>query len=502
MTARVLIVDDTETIRLLIRARLANAYYHVIEAANGEEAIRLAATESPDLVLLDVMLPGIDGFEVCRRLKESPTTAHVPVVIVTALDDREDRVRGLEIGADDFLSKPFDELALLSRVASLTRMKMMVDELLLRGETAAQACITRETELVRAKLFPESRALIVSASSATAEQISSALAAEIGCQVEVANSTEHAAVLIGGRHFDAVLIDHDLDGADPLRLGSRVRSRPETRQSATLLVVEGNDSALAAKALEIGFNDYISAPIDLVELTARMRLQLRRKRYADRLRENMRNSVVEAQTDPLTGVYNRRYADAHLDAMIERCQRRASHLSVMLLDLDRFKRINDEHGHAAGDMVLSEFTRRLQCNVRSIDLVARVGGEEFMIVLPDTDAEKATEIAERIRVTTANPPFRISDTGDTRDITVSIGFAVLQPTESIFELVKRADRALYASKNAGRNCVTLADAAVADPNLERQDSRARASAFARAAPECAREASVVTSEPARAGTIR
>ncbi len=102
MSARVLIVEDTETIRLVIRTRLANAYYHVIEAASGEEAIRLAATESPDLVLLDVMLPGIDGFEVCRRLKDSPATAHIPVVIVTALDNRADRVKGLEMGADDF----------------------------------------------------------------------------------------------------------------------------------------------------------------------------------------------------------------------------------------------------------------------------------------------------------------------------------------------------------------------------------------------------------------
>ena len=459
MSARVLIVEDTETIRLLIRTRLANAYYHVIEATNGEDAIRLAATESPDLVLLDVMLPGIDGFEVCRRLKDAEATVHVPVVIVTALDNRADRVKGLEMGADDFLSKPFDELALLSRVASLTRMKMMVDELLLRGETSARASVARESEIVRATLFPDSKALIVSASAGAAEQMRAAIASEIGCQVATAGSAEEAIALADRNVFDAVLIDHELASADPLRLGSRVRSRPETRQTATLLVVRGNDSALAAKALEIGFNDYISAPVDLVELIARMRLQLRRKRYADQLRENMRNSVVEAQTDPLTGVYNRRYADMHLEAMIERCQRRQSHLTVMMLDLDRFKRINDEHGHAAGDLVLGEFTRRLQCSVRSVDLVARVGGEEFMVVLPDTDPNQAAEIAERIRSATADPPFRISETGEMRNITVSIGFAVLQPNESVFELLKRADRALYASKNGGRNRVTVADAA-------------------------------------------
>jgi two-component system, cell cycle response regulator len=459
VSARVLVVEDTETIRLLIRMRLASHYYHVIEATDGEEAIRLASTETPDLVLLDVMLPGIDGFEVCRRLKEDPATAHIPVVIVTALDNRDDRVKGLEMGADDFLSKPFDELALLSRVASLTRMKMMVDELLLRGQTAARANASRQTELARAKHFPDSRTLIVSTSPAAAAEASAALMREVGCGVEIAGSAEQATALIEAEVFDAVVIDHDLGGADPLLLGARVRARPETRQTATLLVVHGKDTALAAKALEIGFNDYISAPVDLVELVARIRLQLRRKRYADQLRENMRNSVVEAQTDPLTGVYNRRYADLHLEAMIDRCRNRGSQLTVMMLDLDRFKAINDEHGHAAGDMVLVEFTRRLQCNVRSIDLLARVGGEEFMVVLPDTEPGAVAEIAERIRSATAVPPFRISDEGEIRYITVSIGFAMLQPNESVFELLKRADRALYVSKNSGRNRVTIADAA-------------------------------------------
>ncbi len=292
-------------------------------------------------------------------------------------------------------------------------MKMMVDELMLRGETSARANFERETEIVRARLFPHSEALIVSASAASTERMRAALVDEIGCHIQTACSAEEAIALVDRNVFDAVLIDHDLGNADPLRLGSRVRTRPETRQTATLLVVRGNDSALAAKALEIGFNDYISAPVDLVELVARMRLQLRRKHYADQLRENMRNSVVEAQTDPLTGLYNRRYADMHLEAMIERCQRRRSQLTVMMLDLDRFKRINDEHGHAAGDMVLSEFTRRLQLNVRSIDLVARVGGEEFMVVLPDTDPEHGRR--DRRTRPLGHRRAALPDLGDGRD---------------------------------------------------------------------------------------
>ncbi len=268
-----------------------------------------------------------------------------------------------------------------------------------------------------------------------------------------------ARALIGGTPFDAVLFDSELAGADPLRLGSLVRARPETRQAATLLVVPRGDADLAAKALEIGFNDYISSPVDPVELVARVRLQLRRKRYSDRLRETVRTSMVHAVTDPLTGLYNRRYANAHLDAILDRSRQRGDELTIMMLDLDRFKSINDRYGHAAGDMVLREFSRRLQANVRGVDLVARMGGEEFMVIMPEAGPHSAAEIAERIRSATAEPPFAVGEKGETRPVTVSIGYAVLRQRESVLELIKRADEALYASKNAGRNRVTLGDAA-------------------------------------------
>jgi two-component system cell cycle response regulator len=134
-------------------------------------------------------------------------------------------------------------------------------------------------------------------------------------------------------------------------------------------------------------------------------------------------------------------------------------LAVMMLDLDRFKSVNDTFGHATGDAVLREFARRLQASVRGVDIIARMGGEEFMVVMPDASAGSASAIAERVRRAIADAPFRISRGGETTDVTVSIGYAVLRPRESVFELVERADRALYASKNAGRNRATLSDAA-------------------------------------------
>jgi two-component system cell cycle response regulator len=459
MPGRVLIVEDSGTNRLILRTCLNQGYYDVVEAEDGETALKLAHAERPDIVLLDVMMPGIDGYEVCRKLKSDPETLHIPVVMLTALDGRDDRVKGLEAGADDFLSKPFDEVALMSRVASLTRMKMMVDELALRGQTQPGLGAGKMLAIARATSFPDSQVLIISPTETGARAMRGAISRAIGCSVEIATSIEEASSLIEFIEFDAVLLDEGYHEDDPLRFGSALRARPETRQAATLLVVPGDDVDRAAKALELGFSDHIAGPVDLVELTARLRSQLRRKHYADKLRENMRDTMVQAVTDPLTGVYNRRYANIHLDALIEQCRDRGTDLAVMILDLDRFKQVNDQYGHGAGDMVLKEFAQRIQDNVRGMDLVARMGGEEFMVVMPDVSPGLAAEIAERVRMATESPVFKISEDGKTLQVTVSIGYSVMQATESVFELVKRADDALYASKNGGRNMVTLAAAA-------------------------------------------
>lgn len=459
MPGRVLIVEDVPTNRLILRSRLMRAYYDVLEAESGLEAIEIARAEAPDIILLDVMMPGIDGFETCRRIKTDPETMHIPVVMLTALDKREDKVLGLQVGADDFLTKPFEDVALMSRVSSLIRIKQMVDELALRGRTAADSGYQTVLKASQALTFEDAEILVVSADDSTREGIVEMLSSELQCRIETSDSVAGGLELAQSRVFDALIIDHALGDDDPLRLGSVVHARPETRQSAIIYIAPGDDIAQAAKALELGFSDYITAPIDLIELTARARSQLRRKRFSDQLRENMRVSMADALTDPLTGTYNRRYAASHLDALIDRCREAGSDLALMMLDLDHFKSINDSRGHAAGDEVLREFAERLRNNVRGMDLVARMGGEEFMVVMPDVQPELAGEIAERVRAAVEAPTFGGGDGGPPIEVTVSIGLALLRPGESVFELVKRADLALYESKGSGRNRVTLDDAA-------------------------------------------
>jgi two-component system cell cycle response regulator len=241
-----------------------------------------------------------------------------------------------------------------------------------------------------------------------------------------------------------------------MRLIAALRGRPATRQSALIMVIDSGDLDAAASALDIGANDYVMEPFELSELVVRLRSQIRRKRYSDRLRDSVQTGLMMAVVDPLTGLYNRRYAASHLANMQRAAAETQSSLSVMMLDLDKFKAVNDHHGHEAGDRVLKEFAARLRVNVRGVDLVARLGGEEFFLAMPDADEEEATTVAERIRKAVESEPFVVGRDGEAITVTVSIGVAMARAGEQDSEaLIRRADAALYESKSGGRNRVTI-----------------------------------------------
>ena len=213
------------------------------------------------------------------------------------------------------------------------------------------------------------------------------------------------------------------------------------------------------QALEMGVNDYLTRPIDKNELVARVRTQLRKKRYADRLRHNVQLSLEMAITDQLTGLHNRRYMSRHLDNLILGSKRAGKPLAFLILDIDYFKSVNDSHGHDIGDEVLKEFANRIAANIRGIDLACRYGGEEFVVVMPDTDASFAYSVAERLRKSIETTPVEISRTPGKINITISIGIASSEgEADTADALLHRADQALYRAKRTGRNRV-VADAA-------------------------------------------
>ncbi|MFQ8433509.1 PleD family two-component system response regulator [Amaricoccus sp. W119] len=457
MSGRVLVVDDVATNRLLLRAKLSAAYYDVVVAEDGPRALELARSEQPDMVMLDVMMPEMDGFTVCARLKADPETAHIPVIMVTALDTAEERIRGLEAGADDFLSKPFNDLALFARVRSLMRMKMMFDELRLRDLTSRELGLAELMPDQEIEAEPSGPILIAPPDHGKGSILASALSERLAITTIVTSSEREALNLSRLELPDCFIVYQTLmEGGDGLRLVSALRARPETRQSAVIFVVENGDVGTAAKGLDLGASDYIEAPFDVNELITRIRSQLRRKRYSDRLRTNVRNGLKLAAIDPLTGIYNRRYASQHMNRVMDRARETGGVFAVMMIDLDKFKGINDRYGHDAGDAVLREFSRRLQENIRGVDLVARFGGEEFFVAMPDVDVSAAGHAAERIRRAIEHAPVRLPGQAGEVRVTVSIGVAVAGACEVDPEaIIKRADSALYRSKQGGRNRVSF-----------------------------------------------
>lgn len=452
MTARILVVDDIPANVRLLEVRLLAEYFEVVTANSGAEALEICETSKVDVVLLDVMMPEMDGFEVCRRLKSDPATAHLPVVMITALDHVADRVRGLEAGADDFLTKPVNDLQLMTRVKSLVRLKMLTDELRLRTSTAANIGLENLLDRGGGAEQEPARVLLMDARTETYEKIRSRLKG--GIQLDLATDPNAGLFQAAEGGYECVIVSTALPDVDPLRLCSQLRSLDRTRFLPIILLADRDDDARIIRGLELGVNDFFVRPIEPHELTARLVTQIRRKRYNDRLRASVAQSIEMAVTDALTGLHNRRYLDNHLQTLFERAVVRRRPLSVMIVDLDRFKSINDSFGHDGGDDVLREFARRLRQNMRGIDLICRFGGEEFVVVMPDTDGPVAEKVAERIRAEIARTPFAIGKEGQAVHVTISVGVSSLRgQADDAGALLKRADMALYEAKRSGRNKV-------------------------------------------------
>jgi two-component system cell cycle response regulator len=449
MTGRILVVDDIEANVRLLQAKLQAEYYDVLTAADGATALDVAARERPDLVLLDVMMPGMDGFETCRRLKEDTATRHIPVVLVTALDGRADRITGLEAGADEFLTKPIDDILLFARVKSLTRLKLVIDELRQREASGRRIGVIAGAA---SRLGGQGgRVLIVDDHERQAQRIYSELAIEHRPVVE---SDPEKAHLTARGPVDLIIVNTTGRGFDGLRFAAQIRSDEATRHLPILGVIDPDDRPRLVRALDLGFNDILTRPIDPQELSARVRSQVRGKRYTDFLRNNLDHSLELAVTDQLTGLHNRRYMTGQLGALVTRAVRGGDPVSALMIDIDHFKKVNDNFGHDVGDEVLREFAVRLASNVRAIDLPCRYGGEEFVVIMPGTRLEDAGKIAERIRRHVAGSPFRLSGGAEPLSVTISIGVATTTGEgDSAEALLKRSDEAVYAAKAAGRNTV-------------------------------------------------
>lgn len=461
MSTRVLVVDDILPNVKLLEAKLLGEYYEVVTALNGPDALQKIVDTKPDIVLLDVMMPGMDGFEVCRRIKANPAVSHIPVVMVTALTDSEDRVRGLENGADDFLSKPVNDIALMARVRSLVRLKMTIDEWRARENTASSLGVSDENANVMNQPVHDARVLIIEDMEFESSKIHDTLLRDNDI-VHITTGGLAALQIIPQHDFELIIVSLNLKNEDGLRLCSHLRSNERTRNTPIIMLGNEEDLPRIAHGLEIGAHDYIMRPLDRNELLARVRTQIRRKRFQERLRANYEISLSMALTDPLTGLFNRRYFEVHLQKILQTAKASKKTLGLVYMDIDHFKKVNDTYGHNVGDEVLKVFATRIKDSLRSFDLVARLGGEEFVAILPDVSQDMAYLIGERLRRAVADKPFACSAPEGELRITSSFGGIVLDggtmdEAINIPDVLKRADEQLYKAKHDGRDCVYFED---------------------------------------------
>lgn len=456
MGGRILIADDVATNRIVLKVKLGAAFYETLQAASGRETIMAAGDSRPDLVLLDVEMPDMSGIEVCRALKADPVTRDIPVVMVTAFRDMDRKMAALAAGADEVFWKPLDEVVLLARLRSILRAREAAQELGLRQHTYRDLGFAEPPE----GFAGPATVAIVARDAATRESRTEELRPYMSDRLVPMDPDAALSDTAGGAHPDVFVIGADL--AQPgggLRLMSELRSRHATRHAAICVVLPAGAADTAAMALDLGANDLIEADAEPAEIALRIRIQVARKRQSDQLRASVEDRLRLAMTDPLTGLQNRRYAMAHLGRIAERAKASGRAFAVMVLDLDRFKTVNDTHGHAAGDAVLTEVAARLSAQLRPADLIARIGGEEFLIALPDTALKDACAVAERLRRAVADRPVALPHGQDAIGMTSSIGLAIGNVAATrdmnVDELIHSADMALLTAKLDGRNQVTL-----------------------------------------------
>jgi len=452
VSGKVLIIDRVGPDRTFLKRQLEAAYFDVVVAVSGEAALALLTAERVDLILMGIELPGSCGIAICKHLKAQAQFSDIPVVLLTKEDQPKQRVAGFEAGADDFLSKPVDELALFARMRSLARFRMLAEELRLREATSAELGLPK---MPTSRLHEDRCTVaIVAATDAMATWHADAIETRTGIRCIRARNGLEAMRMLRSEAPDGFLITADLP-ADENRgaLCSALSHHGDASPPAVLVITDTEDPGEAARCLDQGAADYIPAPADKTELVVRLRAQLKKKLRADQLRQSVHDGLKLSIIDPLTGLYNRRYADQHLARLCAAARNTETQLSLLLFDIDRFKSVNDRFGHSIGDLALRMFAERLQSNLRGVDLIARMGGEEFLIALPGVNLSAACAAAERLRSVAA-----IATPGVPR-ITVSAGVSTYAPGDKPESLIRRADRALYQAKSGGRNCVVRHQAA-------------------------------------------
>lgn len=462
MQGKILIVDAIATNRIVLKVKLKKAYYDVAYAATMDDAVKAVRAELPDLVISACSLPDGSAAELCRALSSSTMTEHIPIIAIGSREDASARMATLETGVHDVLSQPVDETLLLGRVRSLIRAHNTTAEWRMREDTCRALGMAEPAS----EFEEQSRCVLVSNDSPLLQKFAMHLRPVLRATLTLSTAAALMQQVDSKKLPDVfvLILPEDAGAAvDDLSLISTLRANARARHIGIIVLQTKQDAGLGAHALDLGADDLMTNGFDAAELSLRIKAVMRRKRMGEQLRANVRTGLQAAVFDPLTGLYNRRYAMPHLERIYEHARTTERSFAVMVADLDHFKRINDIYGHASGDAVLVEVGHRLRASLRSTDMVARIGGEEFLVILPGTDLAEAQRAALRICSNISATPFVVPGSAVPIEVTISVGMALSgghapaeKPTgENGLALLEEADCALYAAKGHGRNQVKL-----------------------------------------------
>ena len=465
MQPRILIADDEANVRLLAGI-IQQEHFQVLTAVDGYEALRIAEKELPDIILLDAMIPVMDCYQVIKKLKNTTSTASIPIILVTSLNDNEERKKGLD--ADEILNKPVNDIELITRIHSMLRLRRYQDALSIRQKSEAQFCADRQKKADKAEVEPADIAIAVTDLKESKPskpirillveddpkdvKLMRAYLPEPEYRLVVASRGDEALTLAEQRPIDLIILDVMLPDMNGFEICKRLKTHEITRRVPVIFTTSLGDVENRIQGIEVEGDGYLVKPVERRELWMKIQVLVRKKRQWDDMQSIYESTVRSAIGDVLTGLYNYAYFKHFLDFEVKRSLRQNNKVALMMIDIDNFKNYNDLFGHLAGDLVLREMGRIIKSCIREIDLAARYGGEEFAVVLPFNEDEKVTTvIAERIQTAVASVKLPLG-MDSMPQVTVSIGIAFCPfDTPNADDLVEKADMMLYHAKKTGKN---------------------------------------------------